>query len=430
MSADMAGLDATRRASLDALLRAFIQPLSGQDGKPTGSGPLNDWTVAVKDNMDVAGTVRTDGLPGPHPAPATRDAEAVRRLRAAGARVVAKANLEELSFGATTQNAAWGACRNPWDTTRIPGGSSGGSAVAVAAGMATIGLGTDTGGSLRNPASFCGVTTIRPTHGLVPTAGVTPLSPSMDVVGPMARSAAEVQTALDVMLGARTTLATRRPPADTTVGVPDGYFVDDLDPEVARGFDALVTLLVREGCRVRRVGGLGLAAQAHEAMAVLQNSEAIRHLQPYWTDPRVGPGVRGRIDMGRACTTTDIENAAAIATRWRLDVDAVLADVDLFLIPTTPFVAPRAADDDLTALSRKINRLTSSWSLTGVPVVSIPVEPAPNGLPVGAQLIGRPGDDRDLLALATAVQGVSDWHSSMPPVDRLIAAGRTRQGAS
>lgn len=401
-------------AALDAELRAFTQLVIG-DVAAARTGPMAGWTVAVKDNIDVAGTVRTDGLRGPHTPPAVADAEVVRRLRAAGARIVAKANLEEISFGATTQNDTWGACCNPWDRGRIPGGSSGGPAVAVAAGMVRLSVGTDTGGSLRNPAAFCGVTTLRPSHGLVPTLGVTPLSPSMDVVGPMARSATDVRIALKVMVGAAPHPLLPQDLSELTVGVPEKYFLDDLEPAVASGFGDLLDLLSANGARIVPMTGLQEVERVHEAMAALQNSEAIRHLHPYWHDSRVSAGIKGRIEAGRRVTTEEIEKAVAVAAAWRGQVDGVLADVDVITVPATPFVAPVADHGDLTLLSRRINRLTGCWSLTGLPVLGLPVSPSPAGLPVGAQLVGRRGADWALLAVGEAVQAVSDWHGLRPP---------------
>ncbi|MEU5942882.1 amidase [Micromonospora sp. NPDC047548] len=399
--------------ALAARLNAFTQLV--EDGiAAEKKGPMAGWTVAVKDNIDVAGTVRTDGLRGPHPPAAVTDAEVVRRLRAAGARIVAKANLEEISFGATTQNDTWGGCRNPWDPDRIPGGSSGGSAVAVAAGLVRLAIGTDTGGSLRNPAAFCGVTTLRPSHGLVPTLGVTPLSPSMDVVGPLARSAAEARVALEVMAGTGSRPLPPRDLSSLTVAVPEQYFLDDLEPAVAAGFRDLLDLLGAHGAKVRRVA-LRDVDRVHQAMASLQNSEAIRHLRPYWHDARVSAGIMGRIEAGRRVTTEEIENALAVAFAWRARVDEMLAEADVIAVPATPFVAPVAGDGDLTLVSRRINQLTGCWSLTGLPVLGLPVSPSPAGLPVGAQLVGRRGADRALLVVGEAVQAVSDWHRRRPP---------------
>ncbi|MFG1907640.1 amidase [Kribbella sp. NPDC048928] len=397
---------------LNPILHALIELLPAPS---VTSGRLSGWTFAIKDNTDIQGVAKTDGLGPPLPRPAVRDAEVVRRLRAAGATIVGTANLEELSFGATTQNPVWGACRNPWDLQRIPGGSSGGSAVAVAAGLVRAALGTDTGGSLRNPAAFCGVSALRPSHGLVPTLGVTPLSPSMDVVGPIAQSVEDLGTVLEVLVG-----GPLRPAAGDlaglAVGVPSTYFLDDLEPAVAHGFDAFLELLTRCGARIVVLTDLGDVDAVHAAMAALQNSEAVRGLQPYWDDPRVSDGIRGRIEAGRAVTTDEIEKAAAVAARWRTAVDNALQDVDVIAVPATPFVAPVAAADDLTQLSRRINRLTGSWSLTGTPVLALPTAPAPSGLPVGVQLVGGRGADGRVLAIGERIQRESDWHLRSPDV--------------
>jgi aspartyl-tRNA(Asn)/glutamyl-tRNA(Gln) amidotransferase subunit A len=363
----------------------------------TADGPLSGWRIGVKDNIDVAGTVRTDGLGPPHPAPAETDSVAVARLRAAGAAIVAKTNLEQLSFGATTQNPAFGPCLNPWDHDRIPGGSSGGSAVAVAAGLVDAALGTDTGGSLRNPAAFCGVSALRPTHGLIPMDGITPLSPSLDVVGPMARSVAELSALMAALAGATpepTTLDGLR------VGVPRTYFLDDLDADVARGFDALLELFAD-------VSTVELPVEdVPEAQQKLLNAEAAVSLRDWWDDPRVSDGIRERIDLGRHAG--DLTHAHRIAGAWRAAVAAAFETVDVIVTPATPFVAPLRADDNLVRLSRRINRCTGVWSLTGGPALVLPL--ARDGLPVGGQLIGPPGADRRLLAVGEAIQAVSDWH--------------------
>ncbi len=375
------------------------------------AGPLAGWTLAVKDNMDVAGTVRTDGLGPPFRPPAATDCEPVRRLRAAGAVVVAKANLEELSFGATTQNPFWGSCRNPWDLSRIPGGSSGGSAVAVAAGLVDAALGTDTGGSLRNPASFCGISTLRPTHGLVPVTGVTPLSPSMDVVGPMARRVRDLGPLLAALTG--TAPAAGPPLAGLPVGVPAEYFTDDLSPAVAAGYDAILELLRSQGARLRSVS-FPQVADVPDAMAVLQNSAAARSLREYRDDPRVSAGILERIRLGARVTSSQQRLAGRVAASWRHAVQAAFEQVTILITPATPFTAPPAAGDNLVALSRRINRLTGCWSLLPVPVLGLPVAAAPGGLPVGVQLISATATDWRLLAVGEAIQAVSDWHDRLP----------------
>jgi aspartyl-tRNA(Asn)/glutamyl-tRNA(Gln) amidotransferase subunit A len=405
-----------RIAALDGELRSCILVREAALGEAaaidTGSGALGGMSIAVKDNMDVAGTVRTDGLGPPHPDPAPEDCAAVRRIRRAGGVIVAKTNLEQVSFGATTQNPTWGSCRNPWDTSRIPGGSSGETAVAVAAGFADVGLGTDTGGSLRNPASFCGVSSLRPTHGLVPVEGVTPLSPSLDVVGPVAYAVADLRRVLAVLAGGLDASADR-PLAAITVGVPEAYFLDDLEPDVAAAFDELLGLFRREGTRVEPLAFPNMVDVA-EATAVLLNAEAAQSLGAYWDDSRLAEGIRERLELGRAATARSLAAAARIAKRWREAVEAAFTQVTVLATPTTPFVAPRVTAENLVALSRRINRLTGCWSLVGAPVLSIPLERPRDGLPVGGQLVAGRGCDSSLLAVGEAVQSVSDWHRRRP----------------
>ncbi len=422
--------DLARIHDLDGPLRSCIlvrqeaEDEAAAVDRELSRAPLAGWTIGVKDNCDVAGTVRSDGLGPPHPPAATADAVAVARLRAAGAVVLAKTNLEQLSFGATTQNPTWGACRNPWDLERIPGGSSGGSAVAVAAGLVAAALGTDTGGSLRNPASFCGVSTLRPTHGLVPVAGVTPLSPSMDVVGPIARRVADLRRLLAV-LAARPAEARPVSLSHVSIGVPREYFLDELEAGVAGGFDALLDLL--RSCGVRLVAvSLPGSAEVPEAMSKLQNSEAAGSLRAYWEDPRLEDGIRERLDLGRAVGDRERELAARTTGAWRRAVGRAFERVEAIVTPATPFVAPPAAAGNLVQLSRRINRTTGCWSVTGGPALVLPLPRSAQGLPVGGQLVGPAGSDWRLLALGEAIQSASDWHLATPPQ---ALAGRTCAGS-
>lgn len=400
-------LDAIHR--LDDHLRACI--LVREDAT-TEPGPLRGWTIAVKDNMDVAGTVRTNGLPPPHAPAAERDAEPVRRLRAAGAAIVAKTNLEELSFGATTQNAWWGRCRNPWDPSRLPGGSSGGSAVAVAAGMVDAALGTDTGGSVRNPAAFCGVSALRPSMGWIPTEGVTPLSPRFDAVGPMARRVHELRDLLAV-------LARRRPRAlrrleTLRVGVPEAFFYDDLHPAVAAGCQAAIDEL---GAAVRPVALRG-AAGTPDALAVLLNAEAAAIHADRIEDERVDPQVRDRLALGARATNGERAAARRDADRWERAVAAAFEAVDLLLVPTTPMPAPAIDATHMVAVSRRINHLNAAWSLARLPALALPCGSDGDGLPVSAQVVGPPGGDWTLLDVGAAIQERTDWHERRPPIHR------------
>jgi aspartyl-tRNA(Asn)/glutamyl-tRNA(Gln) amidotransferase subunit A len=398
---------------LDPHLRACILVRHEADGP--GPGPLHGWTMAVKDNMDVAGTVRTDGLAPPHPPPAERDSEVVRRLHAAGAVVVAKANLEELSFGATTQNAWWGRCRNPWDVSRLPGGSSGGSAVAVACGMVDAALGTDTGGSVRNPAAFCGISGLRPSVGWIPMDGVTPLSPDYDVVGPMARAVSELRALLAV-------LADRRPPArrgldGLRVGIPETFFYDDLDPAVTAGCDAIRAVLTAAGARLLPVG-LRDAATTPDALAILLNAQAAETHPALLDDERIAAQVRDRLSLGRRASARERAAAREVAMRWERELADAFERVDILLVPTTPMPAPPIDGEHMVTVSRQINRLTAPWSLARLPALALPCGNDAGGLPVGAQLVGPRDADWLLLDAGAAIQARSDWHERRPATGR------------
>jgi aspartyl-tRNA(Asn)/glutamyl-tRNA(Gln) amidotransferase subunit A len=405
-------LDGTLRACI--AVRAEARDEARRLAQRAAVGPLHGWAIAVKDNIDVAGTVRTDGLPPPHPAPAGADSEVVARLRAAGAVIVAKVNLEALAFGATTQNRTWGSCRNPWDLDRVPGGSSGGSAVAVASGMADASLGTDTGGSVRNPAALCGISALRPTAGWVPMEGITPLCPEFDVVGPMAHSAQELASLLAVMSGR----ADPEPDGDRLdglrVGVPEPYFYDDLDSAVARGCSVLIELLETAGASVRRCRIAG-PQEASDALALVLNAEAAR-LHPRWVDDeRVDVEVRDRLRLGASTTETQLTRAHQVAADWRKAVSEAFEHHDVLLVPATPVPAPRIdTDAHMIDLSRRINRFCSPWSLARLPAMTIPC--AADGLPVGGQFVGPSGSDFGLLGIGAAVQRISDWHRRRAPI--------------
>ena len=277
---------------LDPDLRACTQVLRHAVG---GDGPLTGLTVGVKDNMDVAGTPRTDGLRPPHPPPAVVDAEAVRRLRRAGAAIVAKTNLEELSFGATTQNAYCGRCRNPHDRGRLPGGSSGGSAVAVASGMVDVALGSDTGGSLRNPASLCGVYGLRTSYGLVPASGMTTLAPDFDVVGPMARDLDTLARALEVLAHVRRPAPARAPAAPRH---PARVLLRGPAPGRRRGRRGVRRRAARSRRRARRHRSPRRRAHASSSQSVLMNRQAADEHPEWFEDDRVDARVRERLELG------------------------------------------------------------------------------------------------------------------------------------
>lgn len=411
----------------DPLLRAFIHVTSElarwtADAQDAGTGgPLRGMTVAVKDCIDVAGVATTHGWGRFRANRATADAPVVARLRAAGAIVVGKANLHQFAMGATTRNADFGDCRNPWDGARVPGGSSGGSAVAVAAGMCDVALGTDTGGSIRNPSTYTGIVGLRPTHGSLPMGGILPVSPMCDTVGPMARTVGDVRLAYEVMAGLE-------PSGDEAegagagvtglrVGVLRGYFSRDLDPHVGAALDQVVRALEAQGARATDIDlagaswlerALGQCVMVADA-AALHRSRLERHADAY------EPGVRDRLALGASRSASDYATARRVIARWRRVVARAFERFDLLVGAATTGVAPlRHAPGGLTAVSTGINHLNIPWSGAGTPVIAVPCGLHPTGLPMGIQLVARWGDETRLLDAAAIWERISGGFPTPP----------------
>jgi aspartyl-tRNA(Asn)/glutamyl-tRNA(Gln) amidotransferase subunit A len=388
-------------------------------------GRLWGVPLAVKDVIDVAGMPTTAGsriLVGNVP---TADAEAVARLKRAGAIVVGKLNTHEFAYGPTTTSEHFGRASNPWALDRVCGGSSGGSGAAVAAGLVPAALGTDTAGSIRIPSAFCGVTGLRPSTGLVPTGGMLPLSWSVDTIGPMATSAEDCVLLLDVLAGR----ASRNLPSHgLSVGVVESLFEGAIDTRVAAMVRDAVAALREAGVATRTIE-LPHLERAALVQQALQFPEATAiHLE--WLRTRLadyGADVRGRLLAGLFVPATAYVTAlrfrGLIAGAFR----AAAEGLDCLVAPTLPAIAPRfaagrvvfdSADEASEALAENLFRqgllrYTAPWSLVGWPVVSVPCGFV-DGLPVGLSLIGRRFRDGDALRAAAAFQSVTDWHRRKP----------------
>ncbi|WP_320670508.1 amidase [Patulibacter defluvii] len=385
-------------------------------------GPLHGLPVAIKDNVEVAGLPLVAGsaalAASGWRAPA--DAPAVARLRAAGAIVLGTTRMHELAFGATTTGGPLATVRNPHDRERIAGGSSGGSAVAVAAGLCAAALGTDTGGSIRVPAALCGVAGLKPTFGAVATAGVLPLARALDTVGPIAAAVADLEPLLET-LAAR---SFRPPPARAwrvAVAAPRG----DEHPAVVAAVERTAAALRAAGATVRRVAPVATeeAAAAELALVTVDAHAALvaelarqggppideaigllgADVAPYYAAQQAGGGV-----------TAEAYAAALTAGRAaaRRAFAAALAGVDALLTPTVPMPAVPRAEDGWTTLGgapvatvAALLRETVAVNVAGLPAVTVPAGADERGLPVAVQLIGRRGADRRLLALAATVAG-------------------------
>lgn len=430
-------------ARLDGTLRAFITPMpdaarvqasladaAAREGRSLG--PLHGMVVALKDCIDVAGVRGTAGSRFFAGRVSPADATVVARLRAAGATIVGTANLHEFCFGGTTQNAHWGACRNPWDTTRIPGGSSGGSAVAVAAGMAEAALGTDTGGSIRGPCSITGVTGLRPSVGAVPCTGIFPVSPPLDTCGPMARSAADVALVFAAIAGhdpADPFSEAREPPeamrrlsagvAGLRVGIPRNHYFDGAPAAIAQAALDAARVLERLGARLEDIVVRGAEDAPANVQRIIFADASALHRGRLASDPGLfDPLVRERLRPGLALPATELADALRWRERFIHSTRRMLAtDVDLVLSPMVATEVPRADDArGIVAVSAAIMRNAWGWAAAGVPALALPCGFSPDGMPIGLQLAAGHWRDDVVLRAGHAYQRCTDWHMRLPPL--------------
>ena len=375
-------------------------------------GPLDGAIVSIKDLFDVAGEVTRAGskVIAEEGQPAAHDAPVVRRLRSAGAVIVAKTNMTEFAFSGVGANPHFGTPGNPADRARIPGGSSSGGAVACADGMCEISIGSDTGGSTRVPAAFCGIVGYKPSRQRVPTDGVFPLSFSLDSIGPMARSVADCANADAVMAGEAPAALEPAPLANLRIGVAQGTPLDGLDDTVAKSFPSALDRLEKAGARLsaeklplidRMIEILGKGGVLlPEAFAVHRDRLARR-------GPDVDPNIRARLGRATAIAAADyIDMARARADLIRA-MDARLADLDVVAMPTTAIVAPLMSEvarpDDFARRNALILRNTTIWNFFDCCAISLPL-PRAGGLHTGLMLAARNGCDHRLFRIAAAVE--------------------------
>ncbi len=393
-------------------------------------GPLAGRVIAVKDNIDTAGQRTTLGSRFHAERIPNNDAEVVRRLHRAGAVVIGKTNLHELAFGATTQNAHYGSCRNPWDPKTIPGGSSGGSGVAVAADMCDAALGTDTGGSVRIPAALTGIVGLRPTVGRISNRGTEPVAPQLDTVGPMARTVVEAARLYEAIAGydPEDELSVDRPVESwcntlpqgiggLRIGTPGASFFNGIDPEVAEAAHNATKTFADLGAHLCTVD----IDEAHDLHARLKmlvpTNVAARNRERLANAPEtLGADVRERMSLGLMTTGTDYADWLRLIERWCMRVRGLFEAVDVILTPTVGIPAPKAsAAADMIGTTGQLTRLTFVWSYAGVPALSVPCGFTSAALPVGLQLVGPQWSEARLLAIGAAYQEATDFHNRRPP---------------
>ncbi|OZE78332.1 amidase [Rhodococcus sp. 15-649-2-2] len=383
------------------------------DDRNDTPGPLSGLRIGVKDNIDVAGVETTCASEFFEDNVAASDAEVVSRLRRAGGSVFAKLNMAEFAVGVTSQNSAAGPSYNPWNRTRVPGGSSGGSGIAVAAGLVDASLGTDTGGSVRLPAAACGITGLRPSWGSISNDGVFPVSEQFDTVGPMARSVTEVKALFDVL-----SPSSSEPSEVTRIGVPTVFLTADVDFGVAQTVTAAVRTFAELGYEIVPIE-LAHAADAQDIVyTIVYGDLARRHRHRLDTEPsRFQPATYERIALGLSISESDRARALAGRDRFREAMTTTFEMVDVALTPAMPVdVPPRDGGDDVVALSRRMGQFTYPWSLHDGPTLALPVGFHPSsGMPVGAQLTAAAHREGALFGVGERYQSVSNWHRATPP---------------
>jgi aspartyl-tRNA(Asn)/glutamyl-tRNA(Gln) amidotransferase subunit A len=391
-------------------------------------GPLHGIPLALKDLIDAAG-VRTTAasLLFKNRVP-TEDAEVVRRLKAAGAVLLGKQNLHEFAYGGSSMVSAFGEVRNAWNPEHIAGGSSGGSATAVAAGLGYGAIGTDTAGSIREPSALCGVVGLKPTYGRVSARGVVPLSVSLDHVGPIGRTVADVAALLAGIAGhdPRDKASLDAPVADYAagirkkfqtfqVGLPQKFFFEDLDAEVASAINHAVSGLVALGAEIRDVE---LPVPTDRT---LQSAEAYAfHAGFVARNPELyQPETLRRIRTGQNVTTEALLTSRGELERARRDIVSIFADVDVLVTPTTPIVAPTIAElkqnpDLLRPQELLLLRNTRPINVWGLPAISVPCGFTEAGLPIGLQIVGPPWGESAIIRIAHAYEQATAWHKRQP----------------
>jgi aspartyl-tRNA(Asn)/glutamyl-tRNA(Gln) amidotransferase subunit A len=377
-------------------------------------GPLHGVPISIKDLFDVRGTPTTAASRVRDGHMSDRDAPVIAHLRRAGAVFVGKTNLHEFAFGTTNEDSAFGPARNPHDPSRSPGGSSGGSAVSVAAGMALATIGSDTGGSIRIPAAACGLVGLKPSLGEVSTDGVVPLSRTFDHVGPLTRSVTDAWLVHRTLLGGTFGRAlVPLPTGGLLLGVPRRYFCEVLDDEVRARFDETLTALQGEGARIDEVDiGHATDAAAVYLHICLADAAAYHAATLDAMSDRYTANVRLRLEMGRYVLGEDYARALRGREVLRREVDAALVGHDALILPALPIPAPSIGVPSIRVggteepVRNLMLRLTSPFNVTGHPAIALPIGSTSSGLPCSAQLVGPRNETDRLLRIALAVEEV------------------------
>lgn len=406
-------------SALEAQLPATVHPLTSA---------LRGIPIALKDLFDTAGIRTTAGSKFFADHVPDTDAFVVEKIKQAGAILMGKTNTHEIALGVTGNNPHYGTARNPWDPARIPGGSSSGSAIAVATGMALGALGTDTGGSIRIPASLCGVVGFKPTHGRVSLRGVFPLSWNLDHVGPITNCVKDAALMLQVI-----SVYDPLDPVSIKMLTGDflGHLVDDMEGrKIALGIGGYieganpeVVSVVREatkvfeamGCQVQEVNVDWMREAAVANKIMTQSDGAAVHRDRLREHPELfGEDIRRRLEDGAKTSSTDYILARRTQTEVRKRCEQFFEAYDLLLTPTTPIAAPTIEGHDAVEQAGRLTRFTAPFNLAGLPALSLPCGFTEDGLPIGLQIVGRAWADSKVLNAGYAFEQVTNWHDLRP----------------
>jgi aspartyl-tRNA(Asn)/glutamyl-tRNA(Gln) amidotransferase subunit A len=415
----------TGTEALDAARKAEAEIARGE-----WKGPLHGIPLAVKDLIETAGVKTTGASAVLQDNVPNADAEVIRRLKSAGAILLGKLNLHEFAYGGSGVIGHFGPARNPWNTAHITGGSSSGSAAAVAACLCYGAIGTDTAGSIRLPAACCGITGLKPTYGLVSARGVVPLSWSLDHVGPMARTAVDAALMLQVIAAydPQDIGSQKFPPvyypsaieesiATLRIGVAPDYW-NEVDREIKSAVDSAVAALAKITAGAQEV------ELSTETDRTLVRCEAYAYHQKYLPEKEKSydPETLRRIGSGADVTAPQYIQAQRELLQQRRQILQMFERIDLILTPTTPLLAPtftelQAAPDQLRNKEMIMLRNTRPFNVYGLPSISVNCGFSKSGLPIGLQIIGAPGSEGSVLGLAHAYQKQTDWHKHKPLVE-------------
>ena len=405
-------------------------------GRGEHRGPLHGIPIALKDLLYTKGIRTTAGSKIMGSFVPTEDATVVACLRAGGAVMVGKTNMNEFAYGATGINPHYGDVHNPWDLDRITGGSSSGSAAAVASSMCSAALGSDTGGSIRNPAALCGLVGLKPTYGRVSRYGAVPCAWSLDNVGPLTKTAEDAALMMAVISGwdPRDPASSAEPVPDYLAALSQGisglriavlreYATDPAQPDVAAAFQAALDVLRGLGTTVEELSIPEVAAAIGASTAILSSEVTAYHEENLRTRPEdFGPDVRARLEAGLFIAATDYLKGQRVRRLFVQRFQEVLRRYDAIVCPTVPITAPNR-DQEMIQFDgfseprgTTMVRHTRLFNLNSLPTVSVPSGFAPNGLPVGLQVATAPFTEGTALRIAHAYQQATGWHRRVPAI--------------